>query len=147
LTSTVTLTGESGEEIHTDTDGLLEDLRYLRRSAAQTLSDMRNNTDSIDVGGVAIAGISAKRLGLYAGQRYAVHRLFYRPRGPYAADERRLDVQVRVAHAARRLRSPCVLRLSLARGRRGGWHGRERHRYRWLACMRRDDWSSLREFS
>jgi hypothetical protein len=109
-------------EIYTDTDGLLEDLRYLRRSAAQTLSDMRNNTDNIDVGGVAIAGVSAKRLGLYAGQRYAVHRLFYRPRGPYAADERRLDVQVRIAQSARGLLSPCVQRLSLAKGRLGGWY-------------------------
>jgi len=99
------LTRASGVDINTDTDGLLEDMRYLRRSAAQTLSDMRNNTNSIDVGGVAIAGVSAKRLGLYAGQRYAVHRLFYRPRGAYAADERRLDVQVRVAQSHSRSRA------------------------------------------
>jgi hypothetical protein len=53
---------------------VLADLRYLGKSAGHTLADMRGASDVIEVGGVAIAAVSAKRLGLYAGQRYLVSR-------------------------------------------------------------------------
>jgi signal peptidase I len=65
-------------------------LNSVRTSAA----DMAERLPEVTPGGVAIAGASCERLGLYAGQRYGVRALFWRPAGaPYAADEPRVPAR------------------------------------------------------
>jgi signal peptidase I len=65
-------------------------LRGLASSAAQSAADMSARPQAVEPGGVAIAGASCERLGLYAGQRYAVRALFWRPAAPFSPDERRI---------------------------------------------------------
>eukprot|EP00238_Polyblepharides_amylifera_P000732 CAMPEP_0196571088 /NCGR_PEP_ID=MMETSP1081-20130531/1249_1 /TAXON_ID=36882 /ORGANISM="Pyramimonas amylifera, Strain CCMP720" /LENGTH=474 /DNA_ID=CAMNT_0041887859 /DNA_START=317 /DNA_END=1741 /DNA_ORIENTATION=- len=73
-------------------EGFIEDVKYLLGGARQSVQDMKNNSDLLEVGGVAIAGVSSRRLGLYAGQRYEIQRLFLRRKGPWKAGEERVDV-------------------------------------------------------
>ena len=65
--------------------------RGLLDSALQSAADIAERPGDIRPGGVAIAGATCARLGLYAGQRYEVRALFWRPfAAPFAADERRI---------------------------------------------------------
>ena len=64
--------------------------RGLLNSALQSANDIAERPGDIKPGGVAIAGATCARLGLYAGQRYEVRALFWRPAAAYAPDERRL---------------------------------------------------------
>ena len=65
-------------------------LRGLLESALQSAGDMAERPSEVRPGGVAIAGATCARLGLYAGQRYAVRALFWRPAAEFKADERRV---------------------------------------------------------
>ena len=58
--------------------------RYAE-SAARSARDILENPAEMVVGGVAVAGCTFKPLGLYAGQRYELTRLFWRRRGVVAA--------------------------------------------------------------
>ena len=53
-------------------------VKRYRQSAGQSAEDMWAAPNSVDTSGVAVAGCTFKPLGLYAGQRYEVRRLFYR---------------------------------------------------------------------
>ena len=53
-------------------------VKRYRQSAGQSAEDMWAAPNSVDTAGVAVAGCTFKPLGLYAGQRYEVRRLFYR---------------------------------------------------------------------
>ena len=65
--------------------------RGLLDSALQSAADMAERPGDIRPGGVAIAGATCARLGLYAGQRYEVRALFWRPAdAPFEADECRI---------------------------------------------------------
>ena len=63
--------------------------RYTQ-SATQSTIDMKTQYKNISNGGVAIAGCTCKPLGLYAGQRYAVSKLFWR-RQVGVGDEERVE--------------------------------------------------------
>ena len=64
--------------------------RGLLDSAVQSATDIAGRPSDIRPGGVAIAGATCARLGLYAGQRYEVRALFWRPAGLFTEDERRI---------------------------------------------------------
>ena len=53
-------------------------VKRYRQSAGQSAEDMWAAPNSVETSGVAVAGCTFKPLGLYAGQRYEVRRLFYR---------------------------------------------------------------------
>ena len=59
--------------------------RRYAESAATSARDILENPAEMVVGGVAVAGCTFKPLGLYAGQRYEIARLFWRRRGVVAA--------------------------------------------------------------
>ena len=66
-------------------------LRGLLDTALQSAADMAERPGDVRPGGVAIAGATCARLGLYAGQRYEVRALFWRnAAAEFAADERRV---------------------------------------------------------
>lgn len=65
-------------------------LRGLLDTALQSAGDMASRPSDVRVGGVAIAGATCARLGIYAGQRYAVKALFWRPAAEFAAGEQRV---------------------------------------------------------
>ena len=53
-------------------------VKRYRQCAGQSAEDICAAPNSVDTSGVAVAGCTFKPLGLYAGQRYEVRRLFYR---------------------------------------------------------------------
>ena len=53
-------------------------VKRYRQSAGQSAEDIWAAPNSVETAGVAVAGCTFKPLGLYAGQRYEVRRLFYR---------------------------------------------------------------------
>ena len=55
--------------------------RRYAQSASQSAKDAWRAPASVEVGGVAVAGCTFKPLGLYAGQRYEIVRLFLRHGG------------------------------------------------------------------
>ena len=73
-------------------------LRGLLASAATSADDVVRCPADVRAGGVAIAGATCERLGLYAGQRYAVRALFWRPAGvAYVEGEARVEAPVLTA--------------------------------------------------
>jgi len=69
-------------------------IRGLLDSGAQSIKDMTDCPSDVRAGGVAIAGASCERLGLYAGQRYSIASLFWRPaNAPFTPDEPRVAAQ------------------------------------------------------